>query len=117
MNQCIINKDVMFQVPYRTVEVNPLTKTQLKWSEYKKVPVVMLDENVINDSSIILSQLAVEFEDPTPKPAAKTGWLSSAPKVPSPGNTKFFWKKCYVKDWGWEGSEPLETGKTRSTCN
>jgi len=68
------------KVPYRTVEVNPLTKAQLKWSEYKKVPVVMLDEEVINDSSIILSQLAVEFEGPQTT-AAKGGWFSKASKA------------------------------------
>jgi len=33
-----------YKIPYRVVEVNPLTKTELKWSEYKKVPVVLLDE-------------------------------------------------------------------------
>lgn len=31
------------QIPYRCVEVNPLTKAELKWSEYKKVPVVVVD--------------------------------------------------------------------------
>ena len=36
-------------------------------------------QEVINDSSIILSQLAVEFED-TPAPAAK-GWFSKSSKV------------------------------------
>ena len=31
------------QIPYRCVEVNPLTKAELKWSDYKKVPVVVVD--------------------------------------------------------------------------
>lgn len=31
------------QIPYRCVEVNPLTKAELKWSEYRKVPVVVID--------------------------------------------------------------------------
>lgn len=63
------------KVPYRTVEVNPLTKKQLKWSEYKKVPVIMLDEEAINDSSLILSRLAVEFEPEDPQKLHR-GWFS-----------------------------------------
>ena len=31
------------QIPYRCVEVNPLTKAEIKWSEYKKVPVILID--------------------------------------------------------------------------
>ena len=31
------------QIPYTCVEVNPLTKAELKWSEYRKVPVAMID--------------------------------------------------------------------------
>lgn len=49
-------------LPYRIVEVNPLTKSELKWSEYKKVPVVVLDEKEqVNDSSLIISRLASEI--------------------------------------------------------
>ena len=33
----------LLQIPYRCVEVNPLTKAELKWSEYKKVPVILID--------------------------------------------------------------------------
>jgi microsomal prostaglandin-E synthase 2 len=31
------------QIPYRCVEVNPLTKAELKFSEYRKVPVILID--------------------------------------------------------------------------
>lgn len=49
------------KIPYRAVEVNPLTKSELKWSEYKKVPVVLLDGNEqVNDSSAIISRLSVD---------------------------------------------------------
>jgi microsomal prostaglandin-E synthase 2 len=50
------------QLPYYTVEVNPLTKGELTWSSYKKVPVVKLDEEVVVDSSTIISRLAAEVE-------------------------------------------------------
>jgi microsomal prostaglandin-E synthase 2 len=48
-------------LPYRVVEVNPLTKAELKWSAYKKVPVALLDgREQLNDSSAIVSRLAAE---------------------------------------------------------
>lgn len=51
------------KLPYRVVEVNPLTKAELKWSEYKKVPVVLLDEKQqVNDSSAIISRLDAEIK-------------------------------------------------------
>ncbi len=49
------------QIPYRCVEVNPLTKAELKWSEYRKVPVVVVDGEQINDSSAIISRLNAEI--------------------------------------------------------
>jgi microsomal prostaglandin-E synthase 2 len=50
------------QIPYRCVEVNPLTKAELKWSQYRKVPVVVVDGEQVNDSSVIISRLAAELE-------------------------------------------------------
>lgn len=50
------------KIPYRCVEVNPLTKGELKWSNYKKVPVILMDNIQINDSSAIISRLAAELE-------------------------------------------------------
>lgn len=50
------------KIPYRCVEVNPLTKAELKWSEYRKVPVVLVDGQQVNDSSAIISRLAAEAE-------------------------------------------------------
>lgn len=51
------------KLPYRVVEVNPLTKAELKWSEYKKVPVVLLDDKEqVNDSSAIISRLDAEIK-------------------------------------------------------
>lgn len=67
------------QIPYHAIEVNPLTKSELKWSkEYRKVPVVKLDDEVVVDSSAIISRLAAEIEakgKPAVQPqAAKSSW-------------------------------------------
>lgn len=51
------------QIPYRTVEVSPLTKKQLSWSEYRKVPVAVLDGEVIADSTAIITRLAAELQE------------------------------------------------------
>jgi len=50
-----------FGFNYDTVEVNSVMRTQVKWSKYKKVPIVVVetDDSVIqvNDSSVIVSAL------------------------------------------------------------
>lgn len=67
-----------------------MTKGELKWSKYKKVPVVVIDGEQVNDSSAIISRLAAEVESAggsggsgskTKKSAAAAGWralISSA---------------------------------------
>ncbi|KAM0853512.1 hypothetical protein ACQ4PT_051011 [Festuca glaucescens] len=41
-------------IPYKVVEVNPLSKKEIKWSEYKKVPILTVDgENLVDSSGII----------------------------------------------------------------
>lgn len=50
------------QIPYRTVEVSPLSKKELKWSEHRKVPIAVLDDDILQDSSLIISRLAAEIE-------------------------------------------------------
>lgn len=53
----------LHKLPYRVVEVDPLGKSELKWSEYKKVPVVLLDGSTqLNNSSSIISQLYLELK-------------------------------------------------------
>eukprot|EP01025_Chloroclados_australasicus_P029892 TRINITY_DN2987_c1_g2_i1.p1 TRINITY_DN2987_c1_g2~~TRINITY_DN2987_c1_g2_i1.p1 ORF type:complete len:352 (-),score=18.27 TRINITY_DN2987_c1_g2_i1:404-1459(-) len=49
-------------IPYKIVEVNPVTKSELKWSNYKKVPVLLMDEEQVNDSNIIISRLNAEIQ-------------------------------------------------------
>ncbi|KAL8514769.1 hypothetical protein ACS0TY_013739 [Phlomoides rotata] len=46
-----------YDIPYKVVEVNPLSKKELKWSEYKKVPIVVVDGEQLVDSSEIINKL------------------------------------------------------------
>lgn len=38
-------------IPYKVVEVNPLSKKEIKWSDYKKVPILVVDGEQLVDSS------------------------------------------------------------------
>ncbi|XP_027012997.1 prostaglandin E synthase 2 [Tachysurus fulvidraco] len=45
-------------LPYQVVEVNPVMRQEIKWSTYRKVPILMVNESVqLNDSSVIISAL------------------------------------------------------------
>ena len=44
-------------VPYDSVEVSPLTKSQLSFTTHKKVPVAKIDNNIIAESADIISYL------------------------------------------------------------
>ncbi|KQJ81969.1 prostaglandin E synthase 2 [Brachypodium distachyon] len=44
-------------IPYKVVEVNPLSKKEIKWSEYKKVPILTVDGEHLVDSSDIINIL------------------------------------------------------------
>ncbi|CAK9227677.1 unnamed protein product [Sphagnum jensenii] len=44
-------------IPYKVVEVNPVGKKEIKWSDYKKVPVLVVDGEQLNDSTEIISTL------------------------------------------------------------
>ncbi|TMW61488.1 hypothetical protein Poli38472_012679 [Pythium oligandrum] len=46
------------RIPYHVVEVNPLTKKETQaFTDYKKVPVVRIDDEVVVDSSAIIARL------------------------------------------------------------
>ena len=67
-------------IPYRVVEVDPLGKSELKWSEYKKVPVVLLDDTKqVNNSSSIISQLSVDLE--SSKATNRSSWFANKSKA------------------------------------
>ncbi|KAI4820178.1 hypothetical protein KUCAC02_028163 [Chaenocephalus aceratus] len=45
-------------LPYEIVEVNPVMRKEIKWSDYRKVPILMVDGEVqLNDSTVIISSL------------------------------------------------------------
>ncbi|KAL5995693.1 hypothetical protein ACLOJK_041809 [Asimina triloba] len=45
-------------IPYKVVEVNPLSKKEIKWSDYKKVPILTVDGEPLVDSSDIINKLS-----------------------------------------------------------
>ncbi|KAL6524844.1 hypothetical protein OROMI_030437 [Orobanche minor] len=47
-----------FDIPYKVVEVNPISKKEIKWSDYKKVPILMVDGEQLVDSSDVINKLA-----------------------------------------------------------
>ncbi len=84
------------QLPYTVIEVNPLTKGELRWSSsYKKVPVVKLDDEVVVDSSAIMSRLATDVAAArpalaAPSPAAPAA-AAAAPAPAAPPAKKSSW--------------------------
>ncbi|KAL9672195.1 hypothetical protein QQ045_028445 [Rhodiola kirilowii] len=46
-----------YDIPYKVVEVNPISKKEIKWSDYKKVPILQVDGEQLVDSSAIIDQL------------------------------------------------------------
>lgn len=40
-----------YDIPYKVVEVNPINKKEIKWSDYKKVPILVVDGEQMVDSS------------------------------------------------------------------
>ncbi|XP_076955177.1 uncharacterized protein LOC143629917 [Bidens hawaiensis] len=43
-----------YDIPYKIVEVNPMNKKEIIWSDYRKVPILMVDgEQMVNSSDII----------------------------------------------------------------
>ncbi|XP_076918778.1 uncharacterized protein LOC143579321 [Bidens hawaiensis] len=46
-----------YNIPYKVVEVNPFGKKEIKWSEYKKMPILMVDGEPLVDSSAIIDQM------------------------------------------------------------
>ncbi|KAL2457816.1 Glutathione S-transferase family protein [Forsythia ovata] len=58
-----------YDIPYKVVEVNPISKKEIKWSDYKKVPILMVDGDQMVDSSDIIDKLTkkihpdVQLED------------------------------------------------------
>ncbi|XP_024909248.1 prostaglandin E synthase 2 isoform X2 [Cynoglossus semilaevis] len=47
-----------YGLPYEIVEVNPVMRQEIKWSSYRKVPILMVNNSLqLNDSSVIISAI------------------------------------------------------------
>ncbi|ONI32344.1 hypothetical protein PRUPE_1G362400 [Prunus persica] len=46
-----------YKIPYKVMEVNPISKKEIKWSDYKKVPILKVDGEQMVDSSVIIDKL------------------------------------------------------------
>ena len=40
-----------YNIPYKVMEVNPISKKEIKWSEYKKVPILTVEGELMVNSS------------------------------------------------------------------
>jgi microsomal prostaglandin-E synthase 2 len=49
-------------IAYKVVEVNPMGKKEIKWSEYKKVPILVVDGEALMDSTAIITELTGRIE-------------------------------------------------------
>ena len=50
-----------YDIPYKVVEVNPLSKKEIKWSDYKKVPILVVDGEQMVDSSGAIPLFSMVF--------------------------------------------------------
>ncbi|KAK9748551.1 hypothetical protein RND81_02G066100 [Saponaria officinalis] len=68
-----------FNIPYKVVEVHPFSKKEIKWSEYKKVPILTVEgETLVNSSDIIKSlfkKMHSESSDSTITSEEEKKWL------------------------------------------
>ncbi|KAK2982272.1 hypothetical protein RJ640_020824 [Escallonia rubra] len=55
-----------YHIPYKIVEVNPISKKEIKWSDYKKVPILMVDGEQMVDSSDIVNKLYQRIHPESP---------------------------------------------------
>lgn len=55
-----------YKIPYEVVEVNPISKKEIKWSDYKKVPILKIDGEEMVDSSGIIDKLFQRIHPDSP---------------------------------------------------
>ncbi|CAD7704328.1 unnamed protein product, partial [Ostreobium quekettii] len=80
-------------IPYEVVEVNPLTKQELKWSSFKKVPVVKLGEEKMNESNSIIDAMAEKVEEWKRENQKKSSWFGGAKVSPASTEEEAKWRK------------------------
>ena len=49
------------KIKYTTIEVNPITKSELKFSDIKKVPIALIDGRVMNESKDIIDCITENY--------------------------------------------------------
>uniref|UniRef100_A0A2P2JTB2 Prostaglandin E synthase 2 n=1 Tax=Rhizophora mucronata TaxID=61149 RepID=A0A2P2JTB2_RHIMU len=53
-----------YNIPYKVVEVNPISKKEIRWSDYKKVPILTVDgEQMVKSSDIITNFFQMMHRD------------------------------------------------------
>ncbi|KAL3536888.1 hypothetical protein ACH5RR_000254 [Cinchona calisaya] len=62
-----------YDIPYKIVEVNPISKKEIKWSDYKKVPILMVDGEQMVDSSAIIDKLSERTRSKVPVKSSSEG--------------------------------------------
>ena len=97
------------QIPYQTVEVGPIFKSELKkWTKYRKVPVAVLDGETVADSSAIISRLAAEVGAPPSQQLPAD--------APSGGGWTQWRRKGQARPFtvlqGWAALKPAAKGET-----
>ncbi|XP_043808845.1 prostaglandin E synthase 2 isoform X2 [Manihot esculenta] len=65
-----------YSIPYKIVEVNPISKKEIKWSNYKKVPILTVDGEQMVDSSDIINKLFQRIypDDSIPSDDEESKW-------------------------------------------
>ncbi|XP_024360069.1 uncharacterized protein [Physcomitrium patens] len=58
-------------IAYKVVEVNPVGKKEIKWSDYKKVPILVVDGEALNDSTAIITELTRRIQGGNAKDLAQ----------------------------------------------
>eukprot|EP01006_Ploeotia_vitrea_P045891 TRINITY_DN66977_c7_g1_i1.p1 TRINITY_DN66977_c7_g1~~TRINITY_DN66977_c7_g1_i1.p1 ORF type:complete len:253 (+),score=24.52 TRINITY_DN66977_c7_g1_i1:47-805(+) len=72
-------------LPLTTVLVNVLSKAEIKWSkDYRKVPIMKIDDRQVNDSSVILETLESELMGRSELTEAEKKWTKWV-------NDRFMW--------------------------
>lgn len=63
------------RIPYRVVEVNPITKSEVKFSkDYRKVPITVVGKEQVNDSSFIITTLSHIVRADRPQTEEEKKW-------------------------------------------
>eukprot|EP00163_Fabomonas_tropica_P012365 TRINITY_DN2363_c0_g1_i1.p1 TRINITY_DN2363_c0_g1~~TRINITY_DN2363_c0_g1_i1.p1 ORF type:complete len:267 (-),score=44.68 TRINITY_DN2363_c0_g1_i1:147-947(-) len=60
------------KIPYRVVEVNPISKAEVKFTDYRKVPILVLNGVMFKNSSDIIAELDKQVLQPRHKALKET---------------------------------------------